>query len=83
MSPDDDIRTSLDKLAKAADAQGREKIAAVCLLAIAKIDELEADLLIRHGQPGGLARAEQLSPERRHDIAVTAARRRWGRRRAS
>lgn len=84
-----DIRVELDHLAKLATAQGKAKLAAVFLLAVAKIEELESVLDSVHagqrlgGQKGSETRNARLSPERRREIATTAAKQRWGRRRAS
>jgi hypothetical protein len=56
-----------------------------CAVTVARIatgeaedDRITASGRVRSGQAGGKARTEKLSPERRQEIATTAAGRRWG-----
>lgn len=74
-----DVRIELQRLAQAASGQGRVRVEAICLLAIAKIDELEAEVTLRRAsaQRSAQARAQHLTAEERSHIATVAAKRRW------
>lgn len=80
-----DPRVELERLATVAHEQGRVKVEAVCRLALARLAELEGELL--HAKASRTlanhARAETLGPARRKEIATAAANARWLRRRAS
>lgn len=74
-----DAIQALQHLAAMARAQGRPKIEAVCLLALARLEELEAALVLAkaRGSRGGQQRAQNLTADRRRAIAQSAASRRW------
>jgi hypothetical protein len=78
-------KTELEHLAALAKRHGRVQIEAICVLALATLNSLEAELLqiVTRRQQAGVARAAHLTPQRRHDIASHAAKQRWLRRRAS
>ena len=67
---------ALEALASTAQEKGAQRVQAICLLAIARIAELEAALLAAAAK-GGKARAAKLSPESRKAIAQRAAHSRW------
>jgi hypothetical protein len=80
------VRRDLALLALVAERQGKHRVQAICLAALARLDELEArlDALEAHlavdreaGRRGGFERAARLTSERRHAIALLAAVARW------
>lgn len=68
------VQESLRRLAQKAKDRGIPSVEALCVLAAAKIDELEAEILTLTARQrlGGQARAKKLSPERRQEIARAA-----------
>jgi hypothetical protein len=62
---------SLEELAPSSVPEGTESVPESCSHACPHAQEF--------GSAGGKARAEKLSPERRQEIARTAAQARWGR----
>lgn len=70
-----DIKAELQRIVAAARAQGKVGIEATAVSALARIEELEAQIAVY--RRGTIARVQSTPPARRREIARLAAARRW------
>lgn len=81
----DRIKIHLEQLAEAASKQGRERVYAICCVALARVEELETEIAVMRAkrQASGFARSEAITAKRRQEIGANAVKARWDRRHTS